>query len=95
MKIETMNTMQNSFILERRSNSIGRLSSNGLKSDADSAVIGIESQQNLQLYDLNPISIVDDLSETVKNIQMFAKSGQGLDKIHNLDLERVMRLIGG
>ena len=37
--------------------------------------------------------IVDDLSETVSNIQTLAQSGQNLDGIHDLDLERVLRLI--
>ncbi len=93
MKIEAMNTMQNSFILERRSNPSGRLSSNGLKSDADPAVIVTDTRKNLQLHDINTVNIANDLSETVSNIQTLAQSGQNLDGIHDLDLERVLKLI--
>jgi len=93
MKIESMNPLQNPFVLERRSNSSGRLSSNGLGRCVYSAVIGTDTRNNLQLYDINTVNIVDDLSETVSNIQTLAQSGQNLDGIHDLDLERVLRLI--
>jgi hypothetical protein len=93
MKIEAISPLQNSFVLERRSNSSGRLSSNGQGGGVDSAVIGISNQQNLQLYDDTVITVADNLSETVSNIQTLAQNGQNLDGIHDLDLERVLRLI--
>jgi len=93
MKIEAMNPLQNPFVLERMSNPGSLLSSNGQGGGVDSAVIGISNQQNLQLYDSDIISVADDLSEAVSNIQTIAQSGQNLDGIHDFDLERVLKLI--
>jgi hypothetical protein len=94
MKIEAMSAIQNSIVRERRSSSGSRLSSNGLRNAADAAVIAIDNQQKLQSYDLNTVNIADDLLTAVSNIQTLAQSEQNLDGIHDLDLERVLRLIG-
>jgi len=93
MKIESTNINHYSFGLEQLLMKGNRVSSTAQQHGTDVAVTNDTSIQNHSDNSMSAETIKQELSDTVTGIQTLSQTGQNLDGIHSLDLERVLRLI--